>query len=63
MKELVHLANASSSPIGEDIYFNGDKDKWIAAANTLKARFYLHQKDYSNALSAAQTGISSSVVI
>lgn len=54
------LSNASSSPIGEDIYFNGDKDKWIAAANTLKARFYLHQKDYSNALSAAQTGISSS---
>lgn len=54
------LSNASSSPISEDIYFNGDKDKWIAAANTLKARFYLHQKDYSNALSAAQTGISSS---
>ena len=54
------LSNASSSPIGEDIYFNGDKDKWIAAANTLKARFYLHQKDYSNALSAAQIGISSS---
>ena len=36
------LSNASSSPIGEDIYFNGDKDKWIAAANTLKG--LSHQK-------------------
>ena len=55
------FSNASSSPIGEDIYFNGDKDKKMDCCwNTLKARFYLHKKDYSNALSAAQTGISSS---
>lgn len=53
------LNGASSSPISQDIYFNGDKDKWIAAANTLKARFYLHQKDYPSALTAAQNGISS----
>lgn len=53
------LSGANSEPVDEDIYFNGDKNKWIAAANTLKARFYLHQKDYPNALSAAQNGISS----
>ena len=53
------LNGATSEPIDEDIYFNGNKDNWIAAAYTLKARFYLHQKDYSNALSAAQNGISS----
>lgn len=53
------LNRTSSAPISQDIYFNGDKDKWIAAANTLKARFYLHQKDYANALTAAQSGISS----
>tara|TARA_B100000768_G_scaffold176928_1_gene190413 strand:- start:87 stop:1508 length:1422 start_codon:yes stop_codon:yes gene_type:complete len=53
------LNGSTSELVNEDIYFNGDKDKWIAAANTLKARFYLHQKDYSNALSAAQNGISS----
>lgn len=52
------LNAAASSIIAEDIYFEGDKNKWIAAANTLKARFYLHQKDYANALSAAQNGIS-----
>tara|TARA_X000000950_G_scaffold270946_1_gene351405 strand:- start:1155 stop:2582 length:1428 start_codon:yes stop_codon:yes gene_type:complete len=54
------LNGATSTPISKDIYFNGDKSKWIAAANTLKARFYLHQKDYASALSAAQTGIASS---
>ena len=53
------LGAASSAPISEDVYFNGDKGKWIAAANTLKARFYLHQKDYSSAMTAAQNGISS----
>ena len=53
------LNGVTSEPIDEDIYFNGNKDNWIAAAYTLKARFYLHQKDYSNALSAAQNGISS----
>ena len=60
MDEAISTLNgASSGSIPEDIYFGGDKAKWIAAANTLKARFYLHQKDYANALSAAQNGISS----
>ena len=53
------LTSVSSGSIPEDIYFGGDKDKWIAAANTLKARFYLHQKNYPAALSAAQNGIAS----
>ena len=53
------LQGASSSSLSEDIYFNGDKDKWIAAAYTLKARFSLHQKDYAAAASAAANGILS----
>ena len=53
------LNSASSGSIPEDICFNGNKANWIAAANTLKARFYLHQKDYTNAFAAAQNGISS----
>ena len=56
---ITTLNGASSGSIPEDIYFGGDKAKWIAAANTLKARFYLHQKDYPSALSAAQNGIGS----
>lgn len=53
------LGSASSGSLDEDIYFDGDTTKWIAAAYTLKARFLLHKKDYAGALSAAQNGISS----
>ena len=56
---ITTLGSASSLNLSQDIYFNGDKNKWIAAAYTLKARFYLHMKDYQNALSAAESGISS----
>ncbi len=56
---IATLNSANSGSIPEDIYYGGDKAKWIAAANTLKARFYLHQKNYSSALTAAQNGISS----
>ena len=31
--------------------------KWIKACNSLKARYYLHMKDYTNALNYAKLGI------
>jgi len=43
-----------------DIYFGGNKTKWIEAAYTLKARYALANKDYEGALAAAGNGISSS---
>ena len=54
------LSGATTRKESFDIYFNGDKDKWIAAANTLKARYALANKDYAGALAAAGSGISSS---
>lgn len=42
---------------GDDLYFNGDKSAWIKLAHTLKARYYLHVRDYNNALAQAQQGI------
>jgi len=54
------LGSASSRPENYDIYYNGDKDKWIAAAYTLKARYALIQSDYAGALTAATSGISAS---
>jgi len=54
------LNGASSRNESFDIYFNGDKDKWIAAAYTLKARYALANKNYAGALAAAGNGISSS---
>ncbi len=52
------LSGASSRNLPEDIHFSGDKDNWIAAANTLKARYYLQMKNYSAAYTAAQSGIA-----
>ena len=54
------LGSASSRSENYDIYYGGDKDNWLAAAYTLKARYALVQSDYSGALSAAGSGISSS---
>lgn len=42
----------------QDIHFAGNMAKWIQTANTLKARYYLHVKDYSNALKFGALGIN-----
>ena len=54
---ITTLGSATSRPLLEDIHFNGDAEKWIAAANTLKSRFYMITREYGNAYSAAQKGI------
>ncbi|MGB0879629.1 MAG: SusD/RagB family nutrient-binding outer membrane lipoprotein [Polaribacter sp.] len=43
----------------QDNYYGGDASKWIEAANTLKARYYLQTKQYSQALTHVVSGISS----
>jgi starch-binding outer membrane protein, SusD/RagB family len=42
----------------QDILYQGDATKWKQAAYTLKARYYLHTKQYAMAMAAAQNGIS-----
>ena len=59
-RAISDLGSASSRTEDYDIYYNGDKDKWLAAAYTLKARYALVQSDYAAALTAANMGISSS---
>ncbi|MEO6729322.1 MAG: SusD/RagB family nutrient-binding outer membrane lipoprotein [Candidatus Dojkabacteria bacterium] len=41
------------SPGSKDVFYGGDNKKWAAAAYTLKARFYLHTKQYDLAIAAA----------
>lgn len=43
----------------QDFLYKGDVAKWKAAANTLKARLYLHTGEYAKAITAAGLGISS----
>lgn len=43
----------------KDISYGGVAAKWQKLANSLKARYYLHVKDYTNALAYAKKGISS----
>lgn len=42
----------------QDIHFAGNMTKWTQTAYTLKARYYLHTKQYALSLAAAQNGIS-----
>lgn len=42
----------------QDIHFAGNMTRWIQTANTLKARYFMHTREYQKALTAAQAGIS-----
>ncbi len=48
----------SGIPASKDIYYAGDASKWINLAHSLKARYYLHVKDYTNAKAQALLGIN-----
>ncbi len=53
-----------SAPAGlsfsdQDFIYQGKVAKWTKAANTLKARLYLHLGDYANAVTSAAAGIAS----
>jgi hypothetical protein len=61
---ITNLNGAGAGPGSFDLVYNGDKAKWIQAARTLKARYYLHVSPvdpgaFAQALAAAQGGISS----
>src|SRR5436309_8945911 len=45
---ITNLAGAGSGPGSLDLVYGGDAAKWIAAANTLKARLYMHTVELDN---------------
>jgi hypothetical protein len=62
---IAELTNAAGAGPGSvDLVFGGDRAKWIKAAWTLKARYYMHTAEslgapaYTNAITAALQGIS-----
>lgn len=57
---IANLATNTGRPLAmTDIYFNGNPSSWIQVAYTIKARFYMHTKNYPAAYTAAQSGIGS----
>lgn len=54
------LEGAEGFGVLEDYIFQGDRTKWLESAWTLKARYYMHTKEYGLAYSAALNGVSSS---
>lgn len=53
-------ANAGAgATVTADVFYTGSQLRWIAAAHSLKARYYLHVKNYASAASEAKQGISS----
>lgn len=57
---IVNLGTTTGGkiPTAGDIYYGGDTSKWINLAYSIKARFYLHVKDYSKAKTNALLGIN-----
>lgn len=49
----------TSRRLSDDILLGGNPVSWIQVANTLKARYYLMTRQYGEAYSSAQSGISS----
>ena len=55
---IANLQSGTGRPVsGADIYFDGDPAPWIEVAYTLKARYYMHTKEYDKAYEAALNGI------
>jgi starch-binding outer membrane protein, SusD/RagB family len=62
---IADLGGPGAGPGAQDLVYGGVKAKWIAAANTLKARYYLHTVEaaaikaavYDSALKYASLGI------
>jgi hypothetical protein len=62
---IAELGTATGTGPGvADLVFNGDRPSWVAAAWTLKARYFLHTAEslgtpaYQNAIAAALNGIA-----
>lgn len=59
LTEAIADLQAGKGAVSGDVLYGGDKAKWVAAAQTLKAKFYLHQGQYQPAIASAGLGIGS----
>jgi hypothetical protein len=57
-KAIVDLNSAGKLPADKDLFYAGSVSKWIKLAHSLKAKYFLHTKQYANAKAEALLGIS-----
>src|SRR5699024_2552062 len=60
LDNAISLLKGDSRDLPEEVdifSYNGDVDKWIKAAYTLKARFFMHVGNYNDAIQSAENGI------
>lgn len=55
---IANIESGEGVPPESDIFFAGDPDSWLQVAHTLKARYYLHTGNHSEALDHADQGIT-----
>jgi hypothetical protein len=68
---IADLQAGGTGPGGADLVFDNNVQRWVRAANTLKARLYLHTAEvpslrataYANAITAATAGINEAPAI
>lgn len=60
LDDALELLNSGIGSVsaGSDIFLQGNRGKWIEVAHTLKARFFLEQRNYQAAFDEALQGIS-----
>lgn len=58
-KAIVDLNKAGKIPVDKDLFYGGVTANWIKLAHSLKAKYFLHTKQYANAKAEALQGISS----
>lgn len=56
---IVNMGKSGKFAADKDIFYNGSTSSWIKLAYSLKARFYLHVKNYPLAKTNALKGINS----
>ncbi|HEX8426535.1 SusD/RagB family nutrient-binding outer membrane lipoprotein [Hymenobacter sp.] len=56
---ITNLGRNGVNPEERDIYFQGNLARWTAVAHSLKARYFLHTKNYAQAATEARLGIAS----
>lgn len=57
---ITNLGQNGVNPGSRDVFYAGNTTRWIAAAHSLKARYFLHVKNYASAITEARAGIASS---